>query len=780
MSSGATFESPSLPHELTEDRLSALLEMPPLFHRVGEARQHRLSLESLVETLHGLALSGLRDPRARGLAQRFVERANFCQAYFTDENLRELFRKRAAIIEAFLRAIGWELDQAPRRRSRLPARLKLGVLATTFGRHPESYLLTACLDDLDRERFDIRLYGLFERDDPVARRLKTLADSHTLLEPDEPSAAARRIRADDLDVLLIGSNVTAQVNRVTLLAAHRLARIQVALMASPVTTGLRNVDVMLSARFNEPETGAQEHYTERLHLLPGTQNCYPYEAGAEPPTVEITRGALAVPEDGVVYFSGSNCYKIIPELSAVWARILAAVPGSYLVLLPFNPYWSPSYPRRALAQRIEEQMEAAGVEANRLRIVAPVPTRADVQSLIRLADVYLDSYPFSGACSVVDPLVVGCPVVAWRGGTARSLHASSMLRAMDLDELVASSEEDYIARAVALGRDPAARARLRRRILDHPKPLPCLDTRSYSRKVGEALWELLAAHVEKSRAALQEETSVLKRQIETLAARLAGQSPAFATLTDARIVSALIHPFLRGQEPRDGPLHLVDVGACHGQHALPLLAEGWTADLLEPDPAAREVLERSVAAFADRCCVFPVAAGDATSPEMPFCQAAVQGLSSFVPSPFGATERVITVRSVRLGEFLAEQGTRRVDFLKIDAEGWDFKALEGHDFERLPPRLVLVEFGTQFPGQSAGEVDRAVARMKMRGYDAVVFAGADDGNFRRGVWEYRLAALRLGACIQALGSEPFGNVVFYRQEDKAFLVALLDLLESLR
>ena len=779
MSSGATFESPSLPHELTEDHLSALLEMPPLFHRVGEARQHYLFLKSLVEALYPLALGGLRDPLARWLAQRFVERANFCQAYFTDENLRDLYAQRAAIIEAFLRAIGWELDQAPRRRSRLPARLKLGVLATTFGRQPESHLLTACLDDLDRERFDIHLYGLLDEDDPVARRLKALADSHTLLDPDQPPAA-RRIRADDLDVLLIGSNTTAQVNPVTLLAAHRLARIQVALMASPVTTGLRNVDVMLSARFNEPETGAQEHYTERLHLLPGTLNCYGYEADAEPPTVEITRGALAVPEDGVVYFSGSNFYKIIPELSAAWARILAAVPGSYLVLLPFNPYWNSSYPRPTLAQRIEEQMEAAGVEANRLRIVAPVPTRADVQSLVRLADVYLDSYPFSGACSVIDPLVVGCPVVVWRGGTARSLHASSMLRAMDLDELVASSEEDYIARAVALGRDPAARARLRRRILDHPKPLPCLDTRSYSRKVGEALWELLAAHVECSRAALQEETGVLKRQIETLAARLADQSPAFAALTEARIASALIHPFLRAQEPRDGPLHLVDVGACHGQHALPLLAEGWTADLLEPDPAAREVLERSVAAFAGRCRVFPVAAGDATSPEVPFYQAAVHGLSGFVPSPFGATERVITVRSVRLGEFLAEQGTRRVDFLKIDAEGWDFKVLEGHDFERLPPRLVLVEFGTQFPGESAGEVDRAIARMEERGYEAVVFAGEDDGNFRRGVWEYRLAALRLGACIDALGGQPFGNIVFYRREDKSFLVALLDLLESLR
>jgi hypothetical protein len=135
---------------------------------------------------------------------------------------------------------------------------------------------------------------------------------------------------------------------------------------------------------------------------------------------------------------------------------------------------------------------------------------------------------------------------------------------------------------------------------------------------------------------------------------------------------------------------------------------------------------------------------------------------------------------VRLGEFLAAQGTRRVDFLKIDAEGWDFKVLEGHDFERLPPRLVMVEFGTQFAGQTAGEVNRAIARMEERGYEALLFVGDDDGNFRRGVWEYRLAALRLGASIDALPSQSFGNIVFYRREDQAFPVALLDLLESLR
>ena len=51
------------------------------------------------------------------------------------------------------------------------------------------------------------------------------------------------IRNDDLDILLIGTNVTAITNHITLLALHRLARIQLTSTSSCVTTGMKHIDL---------------------------------------------------------------------------------------------------------------------------------------------------------------------------------------------------------------------------------------------------------------------------------------------------------------------------------------------------------------------------------------------------------------------------------------------------------------------------------------------------------------------------------------------------------
>jgi len=768
-----------LPEWLWEDAAQFLLETPAFFLRLGEAARYYRHLRALVEAFHRVARGDLRDPRSLHLLQPFVERGNFCQAYFNAENLRELYRQRAAIIEAFLTAIGHQLTEAALRREHRPARLKLGVLAHNFGTRTEVFSLLAHIEGLNRERFELQLYALQESGDQLDHHCRQWADHFTLLPPGDSPSQARLIRADDLDILLVAANVTFTANWAVPLAAHRLARLQVALMLSPVTTGFRNVDVMLSGRFNEPEQGAASHYSEALHCVPDSLNCYAFHHDQAAPSVQVTRATLQLPAEAVVYFSGSNHHKIIPELSSVWARILAAVPGSYLVLMPFSPYWSHVYPGRALIERWEQELADQGVEACRLRVVGQVPARADVQALVALADVYLDSYPFSGACSVIDPLMAGCPVVAWRGQTARSLHAASILRAMGLEDLVAATEEDYIAKAVALGRDSGARESFRLRIRNHPQPLPCLDTHPFARKIGTALDKLYDDYLARSRELLALPAEHLEEQIETSASRLAGRRAAFEALTEARIVDALILPFFRGQDPAGGPPHLVDVGACHGSMALPFLAEGWSADLFEPDPDARQVLERNVASFSPRCRLFPVAASDTASEGTPFHKVAAHGLSGLARSPFSPTDRIITVPSVRLGEFLVEQGTRRIDLLKIDTEGWDFKVLEGHDFQRLAPRMVMVEFGMNFAGQTPAKVNHAIRRMEERGYRAFVFAGDDGGNFRRGIWEYRLAALRLGACVHTLGPEAFGNIVFCRRQDKVFLGAVIDLLEGL-
>lgn len=249
-------------------------------------------------------------------------------------------------------------------------------------------------------------------------------------------------------------------------------------------------------------------------------------------------------------------------------------------------------------------------------------------------------------------------------------------------------------------------------------------------------------------------------------------------LTDQAVVEHVIRPYFRTLPPADRR-HVVDVGAAYGSVTEIFLNDGWTADLLEPDPACQRILQRLIAAHGPRMRLFPFAAADQDRESAPFQQNSTPGLSGLATSPFGATVAAIPVRTVRLDSFLASQGVSRVDLLKIDTEGNDFVVLETHDFARLPPALIFVEYSYYFPGQDEALLQRAIGAMAARGYAAVVFEYDDDGNFKRGNWSHRLVAIHANGSRVPTRPLAFGNILFHRTGDQVLPQVLTSLIRAL-
>jgi FkbM family methyltransferase len=51
----------------------------------------------------------------------------------------------------------------------------------------------------------------------------------------------------------------------------------------------------------------------------------------------------------------------------------------------------------------------------------------------------------------------------------------------------------------------------------------------------------------------------------------------------------------------------------------------------------------------------------------------------------------VDVETITLNDLLAREGVERIDFLSMDIEGGELKALSGFDIERFRPRLVCIE-----------------------------------------------------------------------------------------
>jgi uncharacterized protein (TIGR03032 family) len=490
----------AVPAWLSNDYLIFMLKNPNLFKAIGEAEIYYQFMQDWVDFLHRKILANPDADSWQKVAILFTQAHCFIPFYFCDRNLKDISTQRAEIMEVALKAQGCQLDWAFAARSP-GAKIRLGILRSKFTPCPETYASLSTFEFLDRDQFEITLYAFQESEHPLEIYCKSRCDRFVLL-PLETIEAVDSIRHDNLDIILISQNLTAAFNPITALALHRLARIDLATDVSPLTTGMSRIDYFLSGELSQINPKPQEHYTEKLILHDGGANCFSFHGSFEESlqqaaTIKINRKVWGVDESAIAFISGANYFKIIPELQEAWAQIIASVPNSILVLYPFNPNWTNQYPESLLIQAMQEVFQRYGISSDRLVVLSSKISRADIQACLKLADIYLDSFPYSGSTSFIDPLKAGLPVVVKSGESSRSCMSSSLLQLLSLPQLITTTETEYINLAIRLAHDLPLRQSYREQILERmAQPPKFLDSQHHATQVGKILKEICADEIE--------------------------------------------------------------------------------------------------------------------------------------------------------------------------------------------------------------------------------------------------------------------------------------------
>lgn len=366
-------------------------------------------------------------------------------------------RRSREVAEAVARSGGPLPTRAPLDR----ARLRLGYLSSDFRDHAIGQTVVGIFGFHDRARFEVFGYS-FGRDDSSAYRQRIAADIEHFVElrDSTPAEMARRIRADEIDILVDLNGLTGLSRPETL--AWRPAPIQASWWGYAGPLGASYIDYALVDPVVAPaETRAL--FAEKLCYLP---HCY-MPNDRWPPTTAATpsRAEAGLPQSGVVFCSFCAAYKIEPEIFALWLSILKQVPGSVLWLFDELP---------EATRNLKAAAAAAGLEEGRLVFGPRMPKPAHLARL-KLADLMLDTLTYGGHTTLSDALSVGLPAISKIGDSFPSRVGASCLRAVGLSELVVDRLADYEALAVRLGRDPAALAALRARLASLLPTAPFFD-----------------------------------------------------------------------------------------------------------------------------------------------------------------------------------------------------------------------------------------------------------------------------------------------------------------
>lgn len=357
-------------------------------------------------------------------------------------------------------------------------RIRVGYYSADFHDHATLYLMAEMLETHDRERFE--LYGFsFGPDASGDMRTRVLPVFEKFIDvramSDREVAALSNNLGIDIAVDLKGFTGDGRPG----LFAERCAPIQVNFLGYPGTLAADCIDYVIADEIVVSRQ-AQAEFTEHIVVLPHSYQ--PNDSKRKISDRVFARDELGLPQDNFVFCCLNNNYKISPEAFDGWMRILTAADKSVLWLMEGS---------KQAALNLRAEAEARGIDGARLVFAKRMP-QAEHLARLRLADLFLDTLPYNAHTTASDALWAGLPVLTLAGRSFAGRVAASLLSALDVTDLIADSQEEYEAKAIAMAHNCEALAETKARLARNRTNSTLFDGRAFARAI-EAAYEVMYA-----------------------------------------------------------------------------------------------------------------------------------------------------------------------------------------------------------------------------------------------------------------------------------------------
>jgi predicted O-linked N-acetylglucosamine transferase (SPINDLY family) len=207
-------------------------------------------------------------------------------------------------------------------------------------------------------------------------------------------------------------------------------------------------------------------------------------------SVPFVKSQTRTESQGRICFGSLNSFlKITEDHMRLWVKILNAVPNATL-LLKTKPLVE-----GLLRDRVKAFFESNGIASGRLDLRGWTDNVDAHLSVYDEVDIHLDSFPYNGTTTTVESLRQGVPVITLKGNSHRSRVGYSLLSQVGLENLVASTGEEYVSLAVQLAEDPEALKELRGTLRERVNNSSLMEPKAFTRKLESAFDFMLKQRV---------------------------------------------------------------------------------------------------------------------------------------------------------------------------------------------------------------------------------------------------------------------------------------------
>jgi protein O-GlcNAc transferase len=319
-------------------------------------------------------------------------------------------------------------------------RLRIAYISPDFREHPVGHLMAGVIENHDRSKFEIICVSIGIDDKSKLRdRFINASDRFILAQQLSAVQIAQVLKSLEIDIAVDLAGYTSD-SRIDIFL-HRPAPIQVNYLGYPGTMALDCYDYIIADRTTIP-IEHKEFYSEEIAYLDG---CYLPIASGIDPAVPLTRSDYGLPDDGFVFCAFSHDYKIHPKIFNIWMRLLERHPSSVFWLMSRNT---------AAQENLRDRAMAWGISPDRLVFAERLPRIEDHLARYRVANLFLDTWPYNAHTTAADALLVGLPVVTYKGDAFPSRVAASLLDSLGMHGLVTNTLDGYFDLASSLAGNP--------------------------------------------------------------------------------------------------------------------------------------------------------------------------------------------------------------------------------------------------------------------------------------------------------------------------------------
>ena len=391
----------------------------------------------------------------------------FCMLGLIDDP--ELQRKVAAIqtIDKFPKN-----HDLPRIRQYLKhKKIRIGYFSADFRNHPVADLTVELYELHDRSRFEIHAFSYGpDTNDEMNLRIKAGVDHFYDVRTMSHKEVVILSRSVELDIAVDLGGFTQHAR--TGIFAMSAAPIQISYIGYIGTMGANYYDYLVADQTTIPDKN-QKYYSEKIAYLPSYQV---NDSTQSPPEIIFTRKDIKLPEIGFVFCCFNNTYKITPTSFDSWGRILEQVDGSVLLIYADN---------ESAQINLTKEIALRGIDPSRLIFGKHLPKR-EYLARYRVADLFLDTLPYNAGTTASDALRMGLPVLTCMGRSFVSRMGASILNAINLPELITTTQEEYESLAIELAINPEKLKIIKDKLVNNLPTAPLYDTPLFTQHLESA------------------------------------------------------------------------------------------------------------------------------------------------------------------------------------------------------------------------------------------------------------------------------------------------------